>query len=171
LPFRFPQDLNALRANVFQKLLAKYRAGKVQYQDLKKKLEKLSGKLGTPCFENSAAVLSALISPFLDSASLIASLESQLANSMSADAVESHKRKHVEELQGLQAQAVWAQELETELAKAREAESSLRLEFDRQLAEEKRILSAEFDSKVYELRATLGRAFLRGVGCVGQRPT
>jgi hypothetical protein len=46
--------------------------------------------------------------------------------------------------------------LETELAKAREAESLLRLEFDRQLAEEKRILSAEFDSKVEELRATLG---------------
>jgi hypothetical protein len=36
-----------LRANVFQKLLAKYRTGKVQYQDLKRELEKLSGKLGT----------------------------------------------------------------------------------------------------------------------------
>jgi hypothetical protein len=46
--------------------------------------------------------------------------------------------------------------LEAELAKAREAESSLRLEFDRQLAEEKRILSVEFDSKVNELRTTLG---------------
>jgi hypothetical protein len=46
--------------------------------------------------------------------------------------------------------------METELAKAREAESLLRLEFDRQLAEEKRILSAEFDSKVKDLRATLG---------------
>jgi hypothetical protein len=67
---------------------------------------------------------------------------------MSADAVESLKRKHAEELQELQAQAVRAQELETELAKAREPKSSLRLEFDRQLAEEKRILSAEFDSKV-----------------------
>jgi hypothetical protein len=156
LPFHFPQELNALRANVFQKLLAKYRAGKVQYQDLKKELEKLSGKLGTPCFKNSAAVLSVLISPFPDSASLIASLESQLANSMSADAVELLKRKHAEELQGLQSQAVRAQELETELAKAREAESSLRLEFDRQLAEEKRNLSAKFDSKVNELRATLG---------------
>jgi hypothetical protein len=156
LPFRFPQELNALRANVFQKLLARYRAGKVQYQDLKKELEKLSGKLGTPCFKNSATVLSDLISLFPDSASLIASLESQLANSMSANTVESLKRKHVEELQGLQAQAVQAQELETELAKAREAESLLRLEFDRQLAEEKRILSAKFDSKVNDLRATLG---------------
>jgi hypothetical protein len=29
LPFRFPQELNALRANIFQKLLVKYRAGKV----------------------------------------------------------------------------------------------------------------------------------------------
>jgi hypothetical protein len=88
LPFRFPQELNTLRANVFQKLLAKYRAGKIQYQDLKKKLEKLSGKLGAPCFESSSAILPALISPCLDSALLIASLESQLANSMSADAVE-----------------------------------------------------------------------------------
>jgi hypothetical protein len=70
---------------------------------LKKKLEKLSGKLGTPCFENFAVALPALIFPFLDSASLIASLESQLlANSMSADAVELLKRKHAEELQGLQ---------------------------------------------------------------------
>jgi hypothetical protein len=75
---------------------------------------------------------------------------------VSADVVESLKRKHAEELQGLQAQAIWAQELETELAKALEAESSLRLEFDHQLTEEKRILSAEFDNKVKELCATLG---------------
>jgi hypothetical protein len=53
---------------------------------------------GSPCFENSAAILSALTSSFLDSASLIASLESQLANSMSADAVESLKREHAEKL-------------------------------------------------------------------------
>jgi hypothetical protein len=46
--------------------------------------------------------------------------------------------------------------LETELAKARRAESSLRLEFDHQLAEEKRILSAKYDSEVNELRTTLG---------------
>jgi hypothetical protein len=123
---------------------------------LKKKLEKLSGKLGTLCFESSAAVLLALISPILDSASLVASLESQLANSVSADAVESLKRKHAVELQGLQDQAVRAQELETELTKAREAESLLRLEFDHQLAKEKRILSAEFDGKVKELRVNLG---------------
>jgi hypothetical protein len=44
---------------------------------------------------------------------------------MSADAVELLKRKHAEELQGLRAQAVRAQELEAELTKAREAESSL----------------------------------------------
>jgi hypothetical protein len=75
---------------------------------------------------------------------------------MSADADESLNRKHTEELQGLQAQAARTQELETELAKAREAKSSLRLEFDRQLAEEKRIISAEYDGKVNELRATLG---------------
>jgi hypothetical protein len=40
LPFCLPQDLNALQAKVFQKLLAKYRAGKVQYQDVKRELEK-----------------------------------------------------------------------------------------------------------------------------------
>jgi hypothetical protein len=79
-----------------------------------------------------------------------------LADSVSADAVESLKRKHAEELQGLQAQVARTQELETELVKAREAESSLRLDFDRQLVEEKRILSAEYDGKVNELRATLG---------------
>jgi hypothetical protein len=156
LPFRFSQELNALRASVFQKLLAKYRAGKVQYQDLMKELEKLSGELGPPYFENTAAVLPALIPLFSDSASLIASLESQLADSVSAATVESLKRKHAEELQGLQAQAARAQGLETDLAKAREAESSLQLEFDRRLAEEKRVLSAEFDSKVKELHATLG---------------
>jgi hypothetical protein len=70
-----------------------------------------------------------------------------LANTVSADAVESFKQKHAE--------AARAQELETELAKVRGAESSLRLEFDRQLAEEKRILSAKYDSEVNELRTTL----------------
>jgi hypothetical protein len=78
-----------------------------------------------------------------------------LANTVSADAVESLKQKHAEELQGLRAQDAQAQELETELAKVRGAESSLRLEFDRQLAEEKRILSAKYDSEVNELRTTL----------------
>jgi hypothetical protein len=91
LPFHFPQELNALRANVFQKLLTKYRAGKIQYQDLRRKLEKLSGNLETPCFTDSAAVVPTRISPFPDSASLIASLESQLADSVSTDAVESLK--------------------------------------------------------------------------------
>jgi hypothetical protein len=156
LPFRFSQELNALRASIFQKLLARYRAGKVQYQDLKKELEKLSGELGTPYFESTSAVLPALIPPLSDSASLIASLESQLANSVSATTVESLKRKHAEELQDLQTQAARAQGLEVDLAKAQEAESSLRLEFDCRLAEERKILSAEFDSKVKELHATLG---------------
>jgi hypothetical protein len=76
---------------------------------------------------------------------------------VSADAVESLKQKHAEELQGLRAQAARVQELETELAKVRGAESSLRLEFDHQLAEEKGILSAKYDSKVDELRASLER--------------
>jgi hypothetical protein len=75
---------------------------------------------------------------------------------VSADAVESLKRKHAEELQGMRAQAARAQELETELAKVRGAESSLRLEFDRQLAEENGILSVKYDSEVNELRTTLG---------------
>jgi hypothetical protein len=70
---------------------------------LKKELEKLSGELGLPYFEDTAAVLPILIPPFPDSASLIASLESQLANSVSAATVESLKREHAEELQGLQA--------------------------------------------------------------------
>jgi hypothetical protein len=74
---------------------------------------------------------------------------------VSADTVESLKQKHAEELQGLQAQAARAQELETELAKVRGAESSLRLEFGRQLAEEKGILSMKYNSEVNELRTTL----------------
>jgi hypothetical protein len=78
-----------------------------------------------------------------------------LANTVSANAVESLKQKHAEELQGLRAQAAQVQELETELAKVRGAESSLRLEFDRHLAEEKRILSAKYDSEVNELCMTL----------------
>jgi hypothetical protein len=75
---------------------------------------------------------------------------------MSAATVESLKRKHAKELQSLQAQAARAQGLETDMAKAREAESLLQLEFDRRLVEEKRILSAEFENQVKELRATLG---------------
>jgi hypothetical protein len=66
-----------------------------------------------------------LIFPFSDAASLISSLESQLANSMSADAVELLKQEHAAELQGLRAQVARAQELETELTKTREAKSSL----------------------------------------------
>jgi hypothetical protein len=78
-----------------------------------------------------------------------------LANTVSADAVELLKQKHAEELQGLQAQAARVQELETELVKVRGAESSLRLEFDRQLAEEKRILYVKYDREMNELRASL----------------
>jgi hypothetical protein len=74
---------------------------------------------------------------------------------LSADVVESLKQEHAKELQDLRAQAARAQELGTELTKVRCAESSLRLEFDRQLAEEKRILSAKYDSEVNEVRTTL----------------
>jgi hypothetical protein len=74
---------------------------------------------------------------------------------MSADVVELLKQEHAEELQSLRAQAAWVQELETELTKAREVESSLRLEFDRQLAKEQGILSAKYDSEVDELHASL----------------
>jgi hypothetical protein len=45
--------------------------------------------------------------------------------------------------------------LETELTKTREAESELRLEFDRQLAKEREILSVKHDSEVGELHASL----------------
>jgi hypothetical protein len=86
---------------------------------------------------------------------LISSLESQLANSISADAAELLKQKHTEELQGLQSHAAKAQELEAELMKAREAESKLRLEFDQQLAREREILSAKYGSEVDELRMSL----------------
>jgi hypothetical protein len=155
LPFYVPQDLNTLRANVFQKLLAKYHVGKSQYQDLKKELEKLSGRPRTLCPEILLLPFPFLIFPFSDAASLISSLESQLANSMSADAVELLKQEHAVELQGLRAQAARAQALETELTKAREAESSLRLEFDRRLTEEREILFAKYNGEVDELRTSL----------------
>jgi hypothetical protein len=135
LPFYFLQDLNTLRANVFQKLLAKYCASKSQYQGVKKELEKLSGRPRTLCLEMLLLPSPFLIFPFSDAASPI-SLESRLANSMSADAVELLKQEHAAELQGLRAQAARAQELEMELMKTREAKSSLRLEFDRQLTKE-----------------------------------
>jgi hypothetical protein len=92
---------------------------------------------------------------FSDAASLISSLESRLANSMSADAIELLKQKHAEELQGLQSQAARARELEAELTKAREAELKLRLEFDQQLAKEREILSTKYESEVDKLRVSL----------------
>jgi hypothetical protein len=42
-----------------------------------------------------------------------------------------------------------------ELSKAREAESKLRLEIDQQLAQERKILAAKYDSEVDELRMSL----------------
>jgi hypothetical protein len=104
---------------------------------------------------NAAAAFSVLTFPFLDATSLISSLESRLANSVSAYVVELLKQEHAEELQSLRSQAAQARELETELTKAREAELKLRLEFDHQLAKERDILSAKYDSEVDELRASL----------------
>jgi hypothetical protein len=104
---------------------------------------------------NASAALSALTPSFSDAATLISSLESRLANSMSADAVELLKQKHTEELRGLQSHTAKAQVLEAELTKAREAESKLRLEFDQQLAREREILSAKYGSEVDELRTSL----------------
>jgi hypothetical protein len=92
---------------------------------------------------------------FSGAASLISSLESRLANSMSADVVKLLKQKHAEELQGLRSQATRAQELEAELTKAREAESRLQLEFDQRLAKEREILAAKYESEVDELNASL----------------
>jgi hypothetical protein len=66
----------------------------------------------------------------LGAASLISRLESQLADSVPASEIGLLKKKHVEELKGLQTQAARAQELETELVKVREVESKLWLEFD-----------------------------------------
>jgi hypothetical protein len=104
---------------------------------------------------NASAALSALTPSFSDAGTLISSLESRLANSVSADAVELLKQKHAEELQGLQSHAAKAQELEAELTKAREVESKLWLEFDQQLAREWEILSAKYESEVDELRMSL----------------
>jgi hypothetical protein len=71
-------------------LLAKYRAGKSQYQALKRELEKLSGRHRILCLE--VPLPSSLSSHFhSDATSLIFSLESRLANSMSADAVTSQE--------------------------------------------------------------------------------
>jgi hypothetical protein len=89
-------------------------------------------------------------------ASLISSLESQLANSVPASEIGLLKQKHAKELRGLQTQADRAQELETELAKAQEAESKLRLEFDQRLAKKKGILAAKYDTEVDELRTSQG---------------
>jgi hypothetical protein len=78
--------------------LAKYRTGKSQYQAQKKELEKLSGKPQGPLPRNASATLPALKSSFPSAASLISSLESQLANSVSANEVGLLKQKHAEEL-------------------------------------------------------------------------
>jgi hypothetical protein len=74
---------------------------------------------------------------------------------MSTDTVELLKQEHAEEIQGLWAQAARAQELERELTKTRETESSLRLEFDRRLTKEREILSAKYNNEVDELRVSL----------------
>jgi hypothetical protein len=66
------------------------------------------------------------------------------------------KQKHEGELRGLQAQAHRAQELATELAKAKEVESMLRLEFNQQLTKEKEILVAKYETDVDELRTSQG---------------
>jgi hypothetical protein len=118
-------------------------------------LEKISGRPRTLYLKMLLLPSLFLIFPFSDAASLISSLESRLANSMSADAVELLKQEHAVELQGLRAQASLAQELEMELTKTREAESSLRLEFDRRLTKEREILFVKYNSEVDELRASL----------------
>jgi hypothetical protein len=56
--------------------LAKYRAGKSQYQALKKELEKLSGRPETLLPQNASVALSALTPSFSDATMLISSLES-----------------------------------------------------------------------------------------------
>jgi hypothetical protein len=68
--------------------MAKYHVSKSLYQDLKKELEKISGRPRTLCLKMLLLPSLFLIFPFSDAASLNSSLESRLANSMSADAVE-----------------------------------------------------------------------------------
>jgi hypothetical protein len=150
------QGLNELRASVFHKLLAKYRIGKSQYQTQKKELEKLLGKPPGLLPRNASTVLPVLKSSFSGTTSLISSLESRLANSMSANEFELLKQKHADELQVLQTQAARTWELEAELTKAREAESKLQLEFDRRLAVEREIFATKYESEVNELRVSLG---------------
>jgi hypothetical protein len=57
---------------------------------------------------NASAALPLLKSSFLGAASLISSLEAQLADSVSANKVGLLKQKHAEELQGLQTQVARA---------------------------------------------------------------
>jgi hypothetical protein len=88
--------------------------------------------------------------------SLISLLDTQLANSVPASEIGLLKQKHEWELRGLQAQADRAQELAMELAKAKEVESVLRLEFDQWLAKEKEILTVKYETEVDELLTSQG---------------
>jgi hypothetical protein len=80
-------------------------------------------------------------------------LEARLAGSVPDSEVSQLQQEHEERIKGLQVQAGRAQELEAELTKAKEAELTLRQEFERWLAEDKKILAAKYDTEVDELRA------------------
>jgi hypothetical protein len=82
----------------------------------------------------------------------ISSLEARLAGSVPVSEVSRLQQEHEERIKGLQGQAGRAQELEVELAKDKEAESTLWQEFEQWLANEKKNLAAKYDSEVDELR-------------------
>jgi hypothetical protein len=65
---------------------------------------------------------------------------------VSANEVSQLHQEHEERIKGLQVQAGRAQELEAELAEAKEAELTLRQEFEQWLAEDKKILTAKYDA-------------------------
>jgi hypothetical protein len=75
--------------------------------------------------------------PSTGAASLIFSLETQLAGSVPASKIGRLNQDHDGRIKGLQAQKDRARELEAELAKAKEAESTLSLEFEQRLSKEK----------------------------------
>jgi hypothetical protein len=65
---------------------------------------------------------------------------------VSANEVSQLHYEHEKSIKGLQVQAGRAQELEAELAKAKEVELTLRQEFEQRLAKDKKILMAKYDA-------------------------
>jgi hypothetical protein len=69
-----------------------------------------------------------------------------------ASEVERLRLEHEGQLKALQAQAGRVSDLEIELARLKDAESKLHLDFEQRLAKEREDLSAKYDAEVEELR-------------------